>query len=258
MTSIDYVPNDQWYNLLMTTPPHRIDELLQSFDQLIQATTELNLNIGKSEEARDKQFAALEAQVDSQGRLVQTVVEAHQAQGTLMDVLGPGIQGLMSKMDGINDKVDGIRDDIALVKGGHVKGGHARNAMVRNLPRIAESLGFEFIAEMPQESVIGLSKVAKAQGEAENEVESFSSADKIINIQDQNGQPGYIVLEASFTVASNDIRRAVRNTSYIARYTGLPAYAAVAGVEVLDDAQAEIDAGTVRFYRIQARELQSE
>ena len=68
----------------MTTPPHRIDELLQSFDQLIQATTELNLNIGKSEEARDKQFAALEAQVAS-GRNMR-----RPAWTTLRETLRPG------------------------------------------------------------------------------------------------------------------------------------------------------------------------
>ena len=93
MTYIDYVPNDQWYNLLMTTPPHRIDELLQSFDQLIQATTELNLNIGKSEEARDKQFPALEAQVAS-GRNMR-----RPAWTTLRETLRPGDVVVVPRQD---------------------------------------------------------------------------------------------------------------------------------------------------------------
>ena len=67
-----------------------------------------------------------------------------------------------------------------------------------------------------------------------------------------------LALEASYTVASNDIRRAVRNAGYVNALTGLSAYAAVTGVQILPEAQAEIDAGQVLFYQIPAREMQSE
>ena len=49
-----------------------------------------------------------------------------------------------------------------------------------------------------------------------------------------------------------------RNASYLQKYTGVTSYAVVAGIDVLQDAQAEIDAGNALLYRIPARELQSE
>ena len=100
--------------------------------------------------------------------------------------------------------------------------------------------------------------MATAQGEAANGAERFRNADMVINVRDANGQPGYVALEASFTVNGNDVRRAVRNAVYLHQYTGLPYYAAVADVEVLPDAREAIDNGQVWFYRIPARDLQSE
>ena len=163
------------------------------------------------------------------------------------------VDGLADRVDGLETKVDGLTDDIALVRGGH-----ARTAMRQNLYRIADQFGFEFISEVPQAAIIGFSKVATAQGEAANEAESFRNADMVMNVRDAGGQPGYVALEASFTVNSNDVRRAVRNADYLHQYTGLPCYAAVVGVQVLPDAQAEVDDGKARLYRIRARELQSE
>ena len=195
----------------------------------------------------------LESIAESQRALTESVTKLDQfvrsiALGTI-DV----VRGLRNDVDGLTAKVDGLRDDIGLVKGGH-----ARNAMRQNLDRIAAEFSFEFISEVPQAAIIVFSKVAAAQGEAANEAESFRNADMVMNVRDTEGQPGYVALEASFTVNGNDVRRAVRNADYLHQYTGLPCYAAVAGVEVLPEAQAEIDAGKALLYRIPARELQSE
>ena len=157
------------------------------------------------------------------------------------------------RVDGIESKLNGLRDDIGLVKGGH-----ARNAMRQNLARVADEFGFDFISEVPQAAVIGFSKVATAQSEAANEAESFRNADMVMNVMDSAGNAAYVALEASFTVNGNDVRRSVRNAAYLRQYTGLPCHAAVAGVEVLPEAQDAVDAGQVLFYRIPARELQSE
>ena len=170
-----------------------------------------------------------------------------------VDGLESKVDGLATRVDGLETKVDGLTDDIALVRGGH-----ARNAMRQNLYRIADEFGFDFISEVPQAAIIGFSKVATAQGEAANEAESFRNADMVMNVRDADGHPGYVALEASFTVNRNDVRRAVRNADYLHQYTGLPCYAAVAGVQVLPDAQTEVDDGKALLYRIRARELQSE
>ena len=130
--------------------------------------------------------------------------------------------------------------------------------MVHNLARIADSFGFRLIGEVPQPTVLAWARLARDQGASEGDAESFRNADMVINVQDDQGQPGYMALEASFTVQTGDVRRAVRNAGYLQEYTGLPARAAVAGVNVMEDAQSELDSQGVLLYRINAGELQSE
>ena len=245
----------------MATPPDKTEEVLQAINHLLQALKTLQLSSDRVDEARDAKVDAignyidsLWAKVESQGNTIGAVAKAHEAEADVINVLGDGIRDLNSRMDGFDAKLDGIRDDIGLVRGGH-----ARNAMRQNLTRIVDHFGFTLISLVPQESVVAFSKATAAdQGIAPSEVESFGNADMVANVLDSEGKPSYLALEASYTVASNDIRRAVRNAGYVNALTGLSAYAAVTGVQVLPEAQAEIDAGQVLFYQIPAREMQSE
>ena len=256
----------------MATPPDKTEEVLQAINHLLQALKTLQLSSDQVDEARDAKvdaignyIDALWAKVESQGNTIGALAKAHEAEVDVIKVLGDGIidrnssmDGFDSKLDGIMDgfdaKLDGIRDDIGLVRGGH-----ARNAMRQNLSRIVDHFGFTLISLVPQKSVVAFSKATAAdQGIAPSEVESFGNADMVANVLDSEGKPSYLALEASYTVASNDIRRAVRNAGYVNALTGLSAYAAVTGVQVLPEAQAEIDAGQVLFYQIPAREMQSE
>ena len=214
----------------------------------------------RTDEARDARVVALgnyvdslRAKMDAQDAVVDAVGKVHESEAEVINVLVEGIRELTSRMDGFDNKLDGIRDDIGLVRGGH-----ARNAMRQNLGRIVDHFGFRLISPVPQEAVIAFSKAAADQGNAFSAVESFGNADMVMNVLDSDGKPAYITLEASFTVASNDIRRAIRNAGYLKTLTGLSTYAAVAGVQILPEAQAEIDAGQAFFYQIPARELQSE
>ena len=244
---------DQWYNSLMTMPPDKIDELIQAIRALQESLEKTDTSRDEEVRTLGEYVNAIRDRVERQDKIVQTIAAAHDAEAEVINVLGEWNENLTSRMDGINTKVDGIRDDIGLVRGGH-----ARNAMRQNLPRIADEFGFQFISEMPQAAVIGFSKVATAQGEAAGEAESFRNADTVISVLTDTGQPGYVAIEASFTVESNDVRRAARNADYLAGYTGLSTFAVVAGVNVLPEAQEEIDAGKALLYRIPARDLQSE
>ena len=168
-----------------------------------------------------------------------------------LDNTNKRLDGVNNKLDGTNRKLDGLMDDIGLVKGGH-----ARNETIRNTSLIAHRLGYQFISEIRQEALIGFAELAKANGVADNEVESFAKADLVMIAQDANNQPGYIAVEVSFTIDGNDVRRAVRNADYLRKYTGIQAHPAVAGVDILPDAKRQVDAGKVHWYEIPKRDIQ--
>ena len=272
----------------MTTQPEENEESLAIVTDMRDKLLEFIEASERESEARDSRIDALhdlvnavDARVDAHGVLVDAVSKAQTATNDVLEIVNQGldewmtkldsfegkVDGLQSKVDGLQSKVDGlqsmlggletkfdgVRDDLALVKGGH-----ARSAMVHNLPRIADEFGFQFIAAMPQTTVIEFAKMAKALEEEKGQIASFKNADMVMHVLDDTGQPAYVAIEASFTVDSNDVTRAVRNAGYLTQFTGLPGFPAVAGVAVMPEAQAEVDTTGVFLYKISPGELQSE
>ena len=250
----------------MTTPSDSNNdspEIREYLEAILQAVRVVDAKV----DAVDAKVDAVDAKVDALDSRVVALETKVDADSERTDYLSGRVDALSSqvaenrklitsmntRMTELEVKFDGIRNDLAMVKGGH-----ARNAMRHNLSRIADEFGFLFISEMPQQAVIDFAKVAASKGIGAGEAESFRNADVVVHVRDEKGEPGYLAIEASFTIDGNDVRRANRNADCLHEYTGLPAYGAIAGVEVLPDAQADIDAGKVLFYSIRPRELQSE
>ena len=244
----------------MTTPADKTPELLnaianlqQSLNQMFEVDNERSERQRASDDAIQNYIDAIKSQMEAQGLVVKSVADAQDASATMHSTLAEGFNDLNSKMEGLTAKVDGLTDDIA-----EVKGEHARGAMLRNAPLIADALGCQLIAEVPRGVLLGFAQIAEANGESRNYVQSFKNADMILHVMNPNNQPGYVAVEASFTVDDRDVTRAARNADYLERYTGLPSYPVVAGVDVLQNAQDRIDQEEAHLYRIQPRELQPE
>ena len=265
----------------MTTQPEESEESIAIVTEMRDKLLEFIEASERASEAHNSRFDALhdfvkavDARVDAHGDFVGAVSKTQTAtndvvektndvveimkQGldtwmTKLDSFEVKVDGLQSMLEGLETKFDGVRDDLALVKGGH-----ARSAMVHNLPRIADEFGFQFIAAMPQTTIIEFAKMAKALGEEGGQIASFKNADMVMHVLDDKGQPAYVAIEASFTVDSNDVTRALRNAGYLTQFTGLPAFPAVAGVAVMAEAEAEVATAGVFLYKISPGELQSE
>ena len=242
----------------MMPPPDRTTELLNAINALRQSLEQERDAgnghvdaLGNKVDALTNYVEALRTQIDAQDVVVDSIAKAHEAEVNVIRVLGEGITELGSRVDTLGGKIDGLMDDVALVKGGH-----AVSAMRRNAALIADDLGCQLIEELPQGVVIGFAKVAADDGEPANEVDSFRHADLVLHVRDSKGHPGYIAVEASFTVNANDVRRAVRNAGYLSKYTGVVSYAVVAGVDVMPEAQELIDQEGTHVYRILPRDLQ--
>ena len=258
----------------MTTQPEKDEESLAIVTDMRDKLVEFIESSERASEARDSRvdsfselIDAVSARMDASDVRVDGVIKLEAAAEGVIDVVNQGLTEWMTKLESFGGKVDGlqsmfeelgakfdgVRDDLGLVKGGH-----ARSAMVNNLPRIAAEFGFQYIAAMPQTTVMEFANMARALGEEQSQVASFRNADMVMHVLDDKGQPAYVAIEASFTVDSNDINRAVRNAGYLTRFTGLPAFPAVAGVAVMPEAQEEVDTEKVFLYKISPRELQSE
>ena len=163
----------------------------------------------------------------------------------------------LDKMDERFDKSDERFDkmDIHL---GYLRGAHAANVARRNASLIADDMGYQVISRLPREELVGFSNMARAAGKPENDVRSFREADLVLLVRDGAGQPAYITVEASFSVAGKDINRAMRNAEYLHEFTGLPAKGAVAGVDIAPGRAKYANDNDVHCYHIPVRDLESD
>ncbi len=263
----------------MNTPPDNKNEVLAAIAALQGRLDQLVESDDRRAEGQREYVDALKAQVDAQGHTLKAVVDAQASTAAVINLLAEGVNdlnsrmnglevkvdgldtrmdgldtrmdGLETRMNGLEAKVDGLADDIA-----EVKGEHALSAVLRRAHLVADALDCELVAEVPRGVFLGFAKIAEANGESSSNVESFKNADMILHVVNRDKHPSYVAVEASFTVDCRDVARASRNAAYLNKFTGLRSYGVVAGVEVLQDAQKHIDAGTVQLYRIQRRELQ--
>lgn len=237
----------------MDTPANDDSTTLESIAReqqlLVDAVNALSSGVTSLSNA----VTALSTGQNSLSNGLRAVSEGEVALADSMRTLAGEQQRLGKALMGMNDKLDGIRDDIGLVRGGH-----ARNEVLRNAPLISDALGYQVVTELPRTALISLGKAAAADGKSRGEVESFRNADAVLLGQAEDGRQGYIAVEVSFTVDANDVRRAVRNAQYLEAYTGFPSCAIVAGVDILQEAQEQVDGGKAYFYRIPKRDLQAQ
>jgi hypothetical protein len=75
---------------------------------------------------------------------------------------------------------------------------------------------------------------------------------------DQDKKACYIAVEISFTANGRDTTRAIRNAEFLKRFTGKPAYAAVAGLYRDDRIQGIIESEEVFWYQLGPEDLEVE
>ena len=123
------------------------------------------------------------------------------------------------------------------IQSGHIgdmRGLFASQKVVREAAIIADRLGLVTVQTLEPQDIIDMWNIGKAKGLTEGiskgDEDSFKIADLVVAARTDDGTSCYIAVEISYTVDERDTVRAIRNAEYITRFTGTPAYAAVAGV----------------------------
>ena len=157
------------------------------------------------------------------------------------------------RFDRVEANINSIRDDLGILKGAHA-GNLARAAA----GDIAEDMGFDLVQVLTRRDLSAMTRSRDTSDIPPNERESFREADLVMEVKDGDEKTCYIALEASYTVNGRDTRRAVRNARFLTRFTGRPAYAAVAGM-YRDNRVAEIiEAGDVYWHQFYRKDMESE
>ena len=162
-------------------------------------------------------------------------------------------EGIDRRFDRVEASIEAIRVDI-----GTLKAGHAQNAARRQASLIAEDMGFSLVRILTLEDVGGLLRGKDTSGIPANALRSFRLADLILEVEDIEGTTCYVAVEVSFTINGRDTTRAIRNAAYLARFSGQPAFAGVAGGRIDERIQTTVDSGDVFWYRMDDEALEVE
>ena len=160
---------------------------------------------------------------------------------------------LERRSDRIERNIQTIRNDMGILKASH-----ARNAAEREAFLIAQDMGLRYVETLSQEQVGRMVEENDTSDLPAGDRRSFIRADLVIRALDGEDRPCYIAVEISYTANGRDTGRAIRNAGYLTRFTGQPAYPAIAGIRLDDRVRPEIDGGEVFFYELEDEVLEVE
>ena len=172
--------------------------------------------------------------------------------------------GFQAQRDYTDDKVgelrqemhngfQAIRSDI-----GVLKAGHALTTVLKAPSSITDGLGLTRVRILDYDDLRDLTLTGNVADIPHNIILSFRRADLVMEAVDSSGETCYVAVEVSFTANGRDTERAIRNAAFLTRFTGRPAYAAVAGVNQDHRIEERIAAGEVFWHQLELYELESE
>lgn len=144
-----------------------------------------------------------------------------------------------------------LRSDI-----GVLRGGHARATAIRKSAGIARGMGLRRARNLSMDDLYDMMDLADTSDIHANLLTSFANADLVMEAADSEGETCYVAVEISYTVQDRDVSRASRNSRFLTRFTGRPAFAAVSGEHVDGDVQDIIDSGEVFWHQLTSEDLE--
>ena len=176
------------------------------------------------------------------------------------------VAGLKADMSEVKADVAGLKTDMSEVKTGvavlnnqvaDLRGSNAIGAAERRYGFIAFELGLKTRQLLDSADIAQFATHEAASEYSPSDLESFINCDLVILAESPAEGECYIVVQVSYTVDHSDIDRAVSHSQMITRFTGMPAYPAVAGMERAGVTERRLASGAVHWHRIPRREVQA-
>ena len=175
--------------------------------------------------------------------LTRELLELPQRLAEFIEAANQRFDRVERRLDRVEGLLGKLTDDV-----GNLKGAHAKSVAKEEADIIANSLGLRLTRLLSGQEVGEL-----AQGAADipkNELLSFRRADIVMETADANGGLCYVAVEVSYTVNGRDTTRAVRNADMLTRFTGKPARAVVAGIQIDDRVRSDVESGAIFWHEM--------
>ena len=229
---------------LLDDNPHWVEALRARL--LTRELIELPEKFARFAEATDQRFDRIEDRLD----------RGDERMGRIEDRLG-GVEDRLDRgderMGRIEGRLDRLTDDVGILKGAH-----ARTTALQQADMIAEEMGLTLVRILSRGDLRALTP---SQGVADipaSHLRSFRLADMVVEAVDADGETSFVAVEISFTVNGRDTARAIRNAGFLARFSGRPARAAVAGARLDERIRDSLESEGVFWYELSPESLDVE
>ena len=163
------------------------------------------------------------------------------------------LERVEGRLDRVEVRLYRLADDV-----GNLKGAHARSVAISEADVIADSVGLRLTRVLAGQEISDLARRKNVTDIPRNDMLSFRRADIIMEAADPDGAVSYVAVEVSYTVNELDVSRAVRNAGMLARFTGKPAHAVVAGLRLDNRVESAVASGAVFWHEMDAHALQAD
>ena len=167
------------------------------------------------------------------------------------------VEGRLEKVEGRLERLEG-RFDKLTIDVGNLKGAHAKSVAISEADVIAEGVGLRLTRVLAGQEISDLARRKDITDIPRNEMLSFRRADVIMEAADPDGAVSYVAVEVSYTVNERDVECAVRNAGMLARFTGKPAHAVVAGLRLDNRVEGAVQSRAVFWHEMDAHALQAD
>ena len=220
---------------------YELMETPSRLDTLIEIQTEMARTLTEQARIQSEQGRALAEQSKTLAEQGKTLAEHSRIQTEILAVLREH-----------SESISDLKDDVS-----ELKGQAAYQAAKDRYAIIAFEMGLEDSQLLTPAEIVKMSTLDGASEYARNELDSFRDCDLVIAANSPAEGRCYIAVQVSYTVAHNDISRAILHSQMITRFTGRSAYAAVAGIAVAGVTENRLASGSAHWHRIPRRAMRS-
>ena len=167
-----------------------------------------------------------------------------------LDRLVEQVSALTATTASLESEMKAMRIDM-----GQIKGAHARAVAVDDAGFLAQDMGLRLTRILSTEDIVALMLAGDLGDTPTNVLRSFRKADIVMEAVDESGADCCVAVEVSYTADGRDTTRAVRNAGILARLTGKPTRAAVAGFRFDNNIRGILESGEVFWHQL---DLESE
>ena len=203
------------------------DSMLKEIADLRQTQNEMLKEIADLRQIQNEMLKTQDSMLKTQDSILKEIADLRQTQNEMLKTQN----SMLERLDNVEDNTKQNTVQI-----GDLKGLFMERSARDDAPIITSDMGLRWLKTLGRGEVVMIADEAQRSGLtagiSRDHMRAFRRADLVIEASDGDGETHYVAVEVSYTADNRDTERATRHAEYITRFTGIPAYAAIASVHI--------------------------